>query len=109
MMPVLRAYDPMPSFELSCCGNLHVVWRCCRPLKLKTLNLDGVLMQLPGPELEYIQAAAKQSTDFVIELSGAERWLDDATCGLDLPCNTAAARLTLPRHLIGVRVTFDGC
>jgi hypothetical protein len=44
-------------------------------LKVKTLNLDGVLMQLPGPELEYIQAAAKQSTDFVIELSGAQLWL----------------------------------
>jgi hypothetical protein len=54
------------------------MWRCCRPLKVKTLNLDGVLMQLPGPELEYIQSAAKQSKDFVIELSGVQHALDVA-------------------------------
>ncbi|WIA15144.1 hypothetical protein OEZ85_001831 [Tetradesmus obliquus] len=47
-----------------------LLWSIKRPMKVKALNLDGVLMQLPGPELEYIQAAAKQSTDFVVELSG---------------------------------------
>ncbi|KAF6253981.1 hypothetical protein COO60DRAFT_363306 [Scenedesmus sp. NREL 46B-D3] len=47
-----------------------LLWSIKRPMKVKTLNLDGVLLQLPRFELEYIQAAAKQSTDFVVELSG---------------------------------------
>lgn len=43
---------------------------CFRPLQDKTLSLDGVILQLPQPELEYIIAAAKQSSDFVVELAG---------------------------------------
>lgn len=43
---------------------------CCRPGEARSLNLVGVTLLLPQPELDYYKAYAQSGADFVVDMSG---------------------------------------